>query len=321
MEIVLLHPGALGDVILSLPAIAQLRKRFPSASLTIAGNVDYLAPIISGYAERAISLSSLPLHRLYAHGSLSSEEVLFWKSFDRIVSWTGADDPEFVKNIKEIHGDACVASWKPQPGETRHVSRLFARTLGFESSADRDLESPHIRLDSKVRHGGMQWLSRRGWSDRDSVIALHPGAGSKAKRWPLSRFISLARKLVFQEKLKLLIIEGPAESGLAGHMGQHLPASEVIRAESIPLGLLAAVMEQCRVFIGNDSGIAHLAAALKVPSVVLFGPALPQHWAPLGEKIVVLRDPHNCGGCASGHKNHTCLENISVEEVFRNSTF
>jgi ADP-heptose:LPS heptosyltransferase len=325
VEILLLHPGSLGDIILSLPAIALLRKQFPSAAVTIAGNVDHLSPIVSGYAERMLSFSALPLHHLYTREALPPGEVLFWKSFSRIVSWTGAEDPGFVKKLQAIHPDACVADWKPRPQEPRHVSQLFALSFGFGSLPEKKLEPAYIRLDPEVRHLALQWLAQRGWDEKHSLTALHLGAGSKEKRWPLSRFLSLARKLVFQEKRKLLLIEGPAEKGLARHIEQQLPSSEAILAESLHLSLLAAVIEQCGIFVGNDSGIAHLAAALKVPCVVLFGPTLPRHWAPLGEKVVVLRNPDGCEGCASGSvsgcRKHTCLDNITVEEVLRNLNF
>jgi len=181
------------------------------------------------------------------------------------------------------------------------------------------LEFARIRLDSAKRNEGRQWLAERGWNGRDPLTVLHPGAGSEAKRWPLSRFISLARHLVLQEK-KLLIVEGPAEPGLAKQIAITLPAAEVIPAESLPLDLLAAAMEHGRIFIGNDSGLAHLAAALGVCCVVLFGPTFPRHWAPLGRHVAVLRDPTCCEGCASGRKDHTCLDNITVEEVIRKTS-
>lgn len=318
MEILLLHPGALGDIILSLPAIALLRNRFPSAGITVAGNVDYLAPVASGYAERIVSLSTLPLHHLHAPRALPKEEQFFWRSFDRIVSWTGEENPEFITKIKEIHPNACVAGWRPQPGETRHVSQLFAGSLGFAPSPHKGLEPAPIRLDAAWRNEGLQYLVRHGWNEKETLAALHPGAGGIEKRWMLSRFVRLARNLALQEKHRLLIIEGPAETGLAGEMQRHLPEGHSILAESVPLNLLAALIEPCRIFVGNDSGISHLAAALNVPCVVLFGPSLPQHWAPLGEKVAVLRDPRGCEGCARGSSHHTCLDNLSVEEVMQN---
>ena len=114
-----------------------------------------------------------------------------------------------------------------------------------------------------------------------------------------------------------MIIEGPAEPELAAQIIQALPETHAIPVRSIPLNLLAAVMEQSGAFIGNDSGIAHLAAALDVPSIVLFGPTLPQHWAPLGKRVIVLKNPSGCEGCASGGSDHTCLGNIAVHEVIR----
>jgi heptosyltransferase-3 len=318
VQILILHPGALGDIILSLPAITLLRSRFPSARLTIAGNIDHITPIISGYAERIVSLSTLPLHRLYAPGLLSPEEAHFWQSFDRIVSWTGSGDAEFARKLKQIHPDVDIASWKPQPGEHRHVSQLFAQSLGFEVSNKETLPPALVHIDSAARDEGLRWLAERGWSERDFLSALHAGAGSKEKRWHISRFVGLARHLALQEKGKLLIIEGPAESGLAKQIVQTLPQDKTIPAESLPLNVLAAVMERCRDFVGSDSGIAHLAAAAKVPSVVLFGPTLPQHWAPLGSHVVVLRDACGCEGCNGRMRHHTCLENITIEEVIRN---
>jgi heptosyltransferase-2 len=317
VEILLLHPGGLGDIILSLPAIALLRSTFPSAKFAMAGNIDHLATIVSGYAERVLSLSSVPLHHLYIGEPLPQAEVHFWKSFDRIVSWTGSGDSEFVRRMKEIRPDACIAPWRPGPEEPRHVSQLFVDSLGLPISAGKGLTPARILPGFLARDEGLQWLAERGWNGRDPLIALHPGAGSKAKRWPLSRFISLVRQLTLQEKGELLIIEGPAEPGLARQIAQALPDTEMITIESVPLDLLAGVMEKCKVFVGSDSGLAHLAAALEVPTIVLFGPTLPQHWAPLGRKVSVLRDTRGCEACISGRGDHGCLSNLAVEQVIR----
>jgi ADP-heptose:LPS heptosyltransferase len=314
VEILILHPGGLGDILLSLPAIRLLRSQFPSAGFTIAANIDHLGPVAHGYAERVISLAALPLHRLYAPGALTDEEALFWKVFDRIVSWTGSGNSEFVRNLKQIHPDACIASWRPGPEEPRHVSRLFIDSLGIGNSTGMPPPAG-ILLDSRVQKQASQWLAERGGDTRDTLVALHPGAGSAAKRWPLPRFIRLAEELALRGNGKLLLIEGPAETGMAMQIANALPADKTILAESLPLNLLAAVIGRCNMFAGNDSGVAHLAAALGIRSVVLFGPTLPQHWAPLGKNVSVLRNPSGCEACATGPGPHTCLDNISVDEV------
>jgi hypothetical protein len=317
VEILLLHPGGLGDVILSLPAIGLLRNSFPSARLTIAGNIDHLAPIVSGYAERVLSLSTLPLHHLYAGGELPQADLRFWKSFDRIVSWTGSGHSEFVAKLNEVHGSACIAPWRPEPDERRHVARLFADSLDLSVPPEEGLTPARILLDSATRKEGGRWLAGHGWNGREPLAALHPGAGSQAKRWPPARFVALTRQLIVQERRKVLIIEGPAEPGLAQQVAQELPAPEVIRVEMVALDLLAPILERCSIFVGNDSGLAHLAAALQVPSVVLFGPTLPQHWAPLGPNVAVLRHADQCAACTRSRGPHTCLEHIQVEEVMQ----
>jgi hypothetical protein len=320
VEILVLHPGGLGDIILSLPAIALLRRQFLSVNLTIAGNVDHLTPIMSGYAERILSLSALPIHRLYTNENLLPEEKIFWRSYDRIVSWTGSGNPAFEKRMWEIQPDACIGAWKPNPDDVRHVSRLFADSLGFAIPSGKALEPVRIFLDPKIRAAGRRWLIEHGWSEQDLLIAIHPGAGSKKKRWPFSRFIELARRLAVQEKRKLLVIEGPAEPGLARQIAQ-TPMTGVLLSEAAPLDLLAAIIEKCNLFIGNDSGLAHLAAALAVPCIVLFGPTAPGHWAPLGSHVRIVRNLQNCEGCACGTNHHTCLENITVEEIIHITAF
>jgi ADP-heptose:LPS heptosyltransferase len=310
VEILVLHPGALGDIILSLPATALLQS--PSARITIAGNLDYLAVVASGYAENVISLSTVPLHRLYSGEPLQETDVRFWRRFDRIVSWTGAGDPEFVARLKEIRPEACVAPWRPGPGETRHVSQIFADSLGTGISAH--IKPPGIMLSESTHRRGKQWLSEKGWNGRETLVALHPGAGSEAKRWPAPQVSGLAQYLV-QKNIRLLIIEGPAETGLAGQIARTLPSGAAITAESEPLELLAAAMKNCCLFIGNDSGLAHLAAALDIRSIVLFGPTLPQNWAPLGRDVTVLRNAAGCAACGTNSGRHTCLGNISVKEV------
>jgi heptosyltransferase III len=296
VEILVIHPGALGDVILSLPALALLRKDFAGARITMAGNLDYLRPVTAGYVESIVSLSTLPLHRLYGSDPLPGSDIQFWCSFDKIISWTGFGDKAFVRNLTAIHADARIASWKPGTGEQRHVSQLFVDSLGLGGIAT----PARIHVSPVMRSNAGKWLVSRGWEEGKSLVALHPGAGSRLKRVPVECFAELGQKLVEGNRRLLLIIEGPAEVGLAGPVAGSIPGAIV--AESISLDLLAAVLELCELFVGNDSGIAHLAAGLGVRSFMFFGPTLPQHWAPLSENAIIL-------ALAS-------LEKITVQDLF-----
>jgi ADP-heptose:LPS heptosyltransferase len=210
-----------------------------------------------------------------------------------------------------------IAPWRPVLGETRHVAQIFVDSLKMPGLQGGEVVSAPIQLDLKLREEGAKWLIERGWNGRDPLIALHPGAGSPTKRWPLDRFSDLAQSLMRQSDLKLMIIEGPAEPGLGSKITHALPPTRAILADMASLSLLAAVLAQSDVFIGNDSGLAHLAAALQIPSIVLFGPTRPQHWAPLGPRVIAMQNISGCEGCASDTQEHACLENITVEEVIR----
>ncbi len=315
MEILVIHPGALGDIILSLPALRILRDQFESARITLAANTDFAGTVASGYADRILSFSSLPLHRLYGLESIPLKDQQLWRSYDRILSWTGSSTGSFATQLARVHPCGLVAPWKPEGAERRHVARIFADSLHAWLSPPLALPPSGITIGASARRQGSEWLKDQGFSgDRPSYI-LHPGAGSAAKRWPLSRFQDLAHRL--SATGELLIVEGPAEQGLGRDLAGALGRGSHLAAH-LPLPLLAAVMSQCRAFVGNDSGIAHLAAGLQIPCVVIFGPTLPEHWAPLGLRVSVVRDAGGCFACRQDpDASHRCLENISVNAVWQ----
>jgi ADP-heptose:LPS heptosyltransferase len=313
VEILVLHPGALGDIILSLPALRILRDRFKDARITLAANTDFAITAASGYVHRIVSLAIFPLQRLHSSEAVSPEDKMLWCSYDRIVSWTGFGAEAFGKKFAELHDCVLLAAWKPGTCERRHVARLFVDSLRPWLQVPQVIPIPEIRLDSADRRRGSEWLQGQGWLSEKPLIAIHPGAGSAVKRWPLRRFLELADKL--RASGSLLVIEGPAETGLDREQVRVLGAGTYL-ASNLPLPLLAGILSHCRSFVGNDSGIAHLAAALRIPCVVLFGPTAPEHWAPLGSHVSVLHDTKNCVVCTHGLEGrHACMENIRLDDV------
>ncbi len=114
-------------------------------------------------------------------------------------------------------------------------------------------------------------------------LALHAGSGGPAKNWPRDRFTRLARELGART---WLLVEGPAEDASP----LELAAGETcLRARELPLRILGAVLRHARLFVGNDSGVAHLAAAAGTPTLALFGPTDPALWSPVGRCVAVVR--------------------------------
>lgn len=291
MEILVLHPGALGDIILSLPALSLLRRHYPHARLTLGGNLEFVDAVARGYADRTRSLSTIPLHRLYSADPLPEEDVRFWKSYDRIVSWTGAGDAEFISRLLQTGTMVQVSPWKPDPLGKRHVARIFAESLYPWIPPVQSIPRTRIQIEPFRRDEAQNWLAERGWRSGEQLMALHPGAGSILKRWPIEHFRSMALQCLKEGNRKMLIVEGPAEAGLGRELAQGLTYQRILLAESLPLALLAALLTFCSGYAGNDSGISHLAAGLGVPSVVLFGSTSSEQWSPLGDQVIVLYGP------------------------------
>jgi hypothetical protein len=292
-----------------------LRHSFPGAQITLAGNLDYLRVVSRGYGDSVASLSTLPLHRLFVPGSLTEADGRFWRSYDRIASWMGANHEEFIRNLTDANPTTLIASWKPAPGEQRHVSQIFVDSIKPWVGETARAPVPRIHLDPEHRVSGETWLSQQGWMPGSHLIAVHPGAGSQAKRWPAERFQSLIHEMVEVLRAGVVLIAGPAEPGLARSIAEKRPG--VYIAESLPLEAVAGTLALCQVFIGNDSGIAHLAAGLGLPSIVLFGATAPEHWAPRGGQVMILRNTRGCRPCETGSgQEHDCLSKVTVEEVW-----
>jgi len=151
------------------------------------------------------------------------------------------------------------------------------------------------------------------------VVVLHPGSGSKKKAWPLDQFLDLAHTLQDYLGLKILVVLGPAEGPEVQEAFEGMGPAAPILAKGLTLLQLASVMEGCWFFIGNDSGISHLAAALGLPTVAIFGPTDQRVWSPRGEKTFVVSSAVHCSPCPQERfllcKDSGCLRGVEMKEV------
>ncbi len=224
----LIRPGAIGDVIVSLPALEHLRAEYTEAWVPTA-----LMPLIR-FPDRVRSIAATGLDLLElgrAPGGLL--ETL--AGFDEIVSWYGATRPEFAEAVRELP----FRFFPALPGSTAtvHATDFYLEQVGAPVGA-----RPRIGCAEQSR----------------TRLALHPYSGSRAKNWPLEKFEALAR----------------------------LGPFEWCHDRFDDLGALADWLAGAQAFVGNDSGITHLAAAVGTPVVALFGPTDPRVWAPRGARVI-----------------------------------
>ncbi len=172
-------------------------------------------------------------------------------------------------------------------------------------------------------------LSDAGYRDiRVPLIAMHPGSGGTRKCWPLGHFFGLAERLEKGDNPFFVIFSGPAENGIAGKridefVERHQRAVHVRNEE---LATVSALLSRCRFYIGNDSGITHLASAVGGNVIALFGPTDPLFWGPVGHSVHIIASDRECAPCERempGSRivkglpecSRECLSEISVERV------
>jgi ADP-heptose:LPS heptosyltransferase len=155
--------------------------------------------------------------------------------------------------------------------------------------------------------------------ERSKMVVLHPGSGSKRKVWPLDRFQRLAEILQGRLGSKILVVLGPAEEREVERVFGAMDPQTFIQVKGFSLLQIASLMQGCRAFIGNDSGISHMACALGIPTIAIFGPTDSEVWAPRGKKVWIVRKETPCSPCTRERilqcTEIECLRGIGVEEI------
>ncbi len=324
-SILAIHQGALGDFILALPALETLRKAFPEAKSVIMGYPRILELVERRfYADDILSVDQKGMASFFVReGTLNPGLSQFFNGFDLIVVFGRDADGALIGNLKRICEDRVIhiGSFPPPEGEkvhlTDHLLRQFGR-YGFPARG----ANPRIYLKEGDREWAKDFWKSKGVTleERSKVVILHPGSGSMKKVWPLDRFLDLARTFHHYLGSKILVVLGPAEGPEVGEAFGGMGSVSPILASGLSLLQLASVMEGCRFFAGNDSGISHLAAALGIPTVSIFGPTDQRVWSPRGEKTFVVSKGVRCSPCLqerlSQCKEVECLRRIETADVF-----
>lgn len=283
-----------GDFVCSVPALRALKERFPQAELTLIG-----LPWVKGIAHRFSFID-----RFLAFPGFMGIEGLLSDS---------AATERFFKDARNYRYDLAIQMHGDGRLSNSFTARLGARfSLGYRLSGSRRLRQLDLELAyASDEHEILRWLRLIGYlgiqgsprlefplsaEDEDEVkavaqgsgielgrpmVILHPGAKEPAKRWPPEAFAEVADWLADQSGFQVLITGSGDEVALGEVVAQRMRNRAHILSGRTSLGGLAALLSKATLLITNDTGPSHLAAALSVPSVVLFGPTDPAIWAPL----------------------------------------
>jgi ADP-heptose:LPS heptosyltransferase len=267
LGLVVLFPGALGDLVLAMPALAGLGRRHVGARLTlvVSGWLRALAAT-AGVAHVVASLDDADAAGLFGGSRLPS----WLDGRPTVYSWIGSRDAEVRARIEARADRASFFAVERSDG-SEHAAIVYARQVGLAEAVQpfRWPAPPATPAVEALLHGA-----------RRPLLGLHQGAGSPAKRWAADGFHDIARRWHAAGGDVIEII-GPADHGLP-------PTPGARRAADRSLVDVAALLARVDAYVGNDSGPSHLAGAIGTRGVAVFGPTPARRWAPHGDAIVTL---------------------------------
>ena len=287
-RILLIRGGAIGDFVLTLPALKALRDANAGAQIEILG-YKHIAELAHNrfYADQVRSIEYAPLSRFFGEDSeLASELVDYFAGFDLIISYLYDPDGIFEINLRRCGAREIV----------RGPAKIDARAHAARQLAE-PIENLGVNVDDLAARFYPSAEDREFARDflrdcRPPIVAFHPGSGSEKKNWPLQNWIDIGNHLLSSRNFggSLLAVSGEADTNQTAHLEFVWNDARVRFAKNLPLPRLAAVLEHS-IFVGHDSGISHLAAAAGAKCILLFGPTNPDVWAPRNENVRVIRAP------------------------------
>jgi len=322
-KVALLRTSRLGDFVCATPAFRALRSALPKAEITFVG-LPFIAPLATRLAsfDRFVPFPGAPgmAEQLFEAGKLTAFlKKMQGERFDLVIQMHGSG--VFSNPIALLFGGRVTAGFirasdppgrldaaLPYPEGLHEIKKNLAlmNFLGAPSQGE-DLDYPVTAGDHA---GAMQFLK----TAKPPLIGVHAHAEAKTKRWNPGRFALAASRLATGGRGTVVVLGAGSEAGLV----ENLAAPFVDLRGKTSLGCLGAVIARLSVLLTNDSGPAHIAYALGVPSVTVFGSTLPSEWAPsdvLRHAVAVHPidcRPCNLDECSIGYQ---CLEQVSVEQV------
>ncbi len=282
-RVLVIFPGALGDFICVMPAIEAIAARYRGASIELMARAE-LARLAVGrtVVARGYSIDAPQAGALFSDtGDASRQAREFFGGYERIYSFFASSDARFrTRLVAATGGEVSFHPFRPiyDGSSEPHIAASYLRSIG---AADAPMR-PRIEATVDDMQAASDAISSVR-CDPSNLIAIFPGSGSMRKNWPVDKFATLGKMLAGTSGVVFIL--GPAESAIEQRLRQrNLPV-----LKDLDLGTVAGIARLASGFVGNDSGVSHLAAAVGAPGVVIFGPGDSARWHPLGKIAVLAR--------------------------------
>ena len=306
----MIHPGGLGDVLLAVPAMVRLRTRFPNHRLVLCAG-DQIARLLFAcrIVDSWISVQGRACTNLFAGvGSVTGQIQTWLEDCDLAIGWMQNTDGTLNETLKAIGVREVI------------VRSPFSTTIQATHQRDRFLESINeapsndegdvlLTVTEHLLHLGRACLEAAGLSIGQFFAVIHPGSGS-AHKCVASETLASVVAAVQASGATPVILEGPADREPVERLLQACAKPPII-LKDLDVLTVAGVLAQARLFVGQDSGVTHMAGLIGVRTVALFGPTDPSRWAPRGTHITVVQGASclcQSWGDVSRCKKKPCLD-------------
>lgn len=330
-NILVIMMGGIGNMIFLTPALKALRKALPSSSFCFLLGPHGAEKAIegSGLIDKEIVIEPDKYKGLSGYAQLIRE--LKKERFTLSITSTGTNPVKsgllcFLSGIKfrsgeNVGGKGFFYNLKIPLDKDRHEVESniqLIQSLGIEVK-DRSLFVQRSEEDKKFARDLFVQYGLEG----KLVTGIHPGSGihqAGFKRWPRERFSQLADQLSDRLEAAVMLFGGADEVELADDIKKMMHSEPIVTSGKTSLAQTAALVEKCRLFISNDSGLLHVAGAVNTPAIAIFGPTNPKRTGPYSDSSVVIRKELSCSPCYQGKpvrcSHLECLNLITVAEVF-----
>ena len=333
MKVLVRAPNWIGDAVMAIPALEAIRRVRAKDEICVLAR-PAMADLFAGqaFADRLLPFDFRGRHRGWLGRERLAAElrkerfdvaVLLQNAFEAAwLAWR-AGIPERIGYARDARGPLLTKAIRvPRAGEIpKHESHYYLELLRRAGWADPPREVPRIRLAilDEARADAESALRRAGTREHSWRCAIAPGASyGAAKCWPPERFAQLADRLISECGADVIFFGSPGEKEISDRIRSKMNLPAVSMVGQTSMREFAALLASCSLFIGNDSGAMHVAAAVGLPVIGIFGSTDPDGTAPLTEQFKLVREPVSCSPCFLRQcpVDHRCMTRIGVDRVF-----
>jgi len=310
---VIIHQGALGDLINTAPAIQALKD---NCELLIGIGSERLKLLeYCGIIDKALVSDAIGFHSLFNENFAPSQNFReIFSNADLAISWLGRGSEIYRKNLKSLAKNIFIfqEQFPPTPG-SEHITKILAKPV-IDAGIEIKNFLPRLNHPTKIEELGPGYQT-----------LVHPGSGSLKKALPLAKLFELLDLLseIFPSE-KISLITGEVEKKMVFEIVKTCPEKlkpRVQLIQDLPLIKLAEMIAQAKIYIGMDSGPTHLASALGIPTIAIFGPTDPGVWAPPQKWVKVIATKYPCAPCTDNKRRECedakCMELINGMEIIK----